>query len=183
VAARGTIEVMRKNASYEPRAQLWDKSFPGQIPDSPVLATTPPGNTFELEGNKLHIIEVGHADTDNSTVLHVPSIGLVVAGDVVYNGVHQYLAEARGTSGLRAWMKALDTVAALRPRNVVAGHKNKALADDPKTIDDTRNYLEDAERLIGSSHTADEFYNAMLERHPDRLNPGALWWGANALFS
>jgi len=42
-------------------------------------------------------------------------------------------------------------------------HKNKALQDDPKTIDETRRYLEDAERLISSSHTAREFYDAMLK--------------------
>lgn len=35
-------------------------------------------------------------DTDDTTVLHVPSIGLVVAGDVAYNGVHQYLLESGG---------------------------------------------------------------------------------------
>ncbi len=28
-----------------------------------------------------------------------------------------------------------------------------------------------------------ELCNAMVERHPDRLNPGALrFWGANAMF-
>jgi hypothetical protein len=65
---------MRQNNKFQ--AEEWDKFFPGQIPESPILATTPPGNTFELEGNKLRIVEVGHSDTDNSTVLHVPSIGL-----------------------------------------------------------------------------------------------------------
>jgi hypothetical protein len=35
-------------------------------------------------------------------VLHVPSIGLVVAGDVAYNGVHQYLAEGGGGGRRRA---------------------------------------------------------------------------------
>jgi glyoxylase-like metal-dependent hydrolase (beta-lactamase superfamily II) len=181
-AAEGTIEVMRMHAEPAHRAQLWDKSFPGQIPDTPVLATTPPGNRFELEGNELRIVDVGHSDTDKTTVLHVPSIGLVVAGDVIYNGCHQYLAETRG-GGLQAWMKAVDRVAALQPRAVVAGHKNKALDDDPKIVAETRRYLEDAERLIGTSRTALEFYNAMVELYPDRLNPSALWfWGAKTLF-
>lgn len=78
---------MHYHASPEVRAIAWDKNFPNQIPDSPVVATTPPGNTFELEGNELRIVEVGHTDTDNTTVLHVPSIGLVVAGDVVYRSI------------------------------------------------------------------------------------------------
>ena len=80
---------MRYHASPEVRANVWDKHVPNQIPRASVVATTPPGNTFELEGSELRIVEVGHTDTDNTTVLHVPSIGLVVAGDAVYNGVHQ----------------------------------------------------------------------------------------------
>jgi glyoxylase-like metal-dependent hydrolase (beta-lactamase superfamily II) len=181
-AAQGTIAVMRMHSEPAYRAKVWDKSFPDQIPDTPVLATTPPGDRFELEGNELHIVEVGHSDTDKTTVLYVPSIGLVVAGDVIYNGCHQYLAETHN-GGLQAWMKAVDRVGALQPRFVVAGHKNKVLKDDPKIIGETRRYLEDAERLIGTSHTALEFYDAMVKLYPDRLNPSALWfWGAKTLF-
>jgi glyoxylase-like metal-dependent hydrolase (beta-lactamase superfamily II) len=181
-ASPGTIEVMRYNASPAVRAQVWDNSFPGQIPDSPVLATSPPGNHFDLEGNELRIVEVGHTDTDKTTVLHVPAIGLVVAGDAIYNGAHQYLVEA-ANGGFEAWLQALDIVAALQPRHVVASHKNKARPDDPKIIDETRQYLEDAARLSQSSHTALEFFNAMVALYPDRLNPSALWfWGAKVLF-
>ena len=58
------------------------------------------------------------------------------------------------------------------------------LKDDPKIIAETRRYLEDAERLIGTTHTALDFYNAMIELYPDRLNPSALWfWGAKTLFA
>ena len=115
-------------------------------------------------------------------MLHVPSIGLVVAGDAVYNGVHQYLAES-ANGGIQKWIKALDTIAALRPRRVVASHKNPALDDDPQAIDETRGYLEDAERLSQTSHSALEFYKAMMEGYPSRLNPTALWfWGARVLF-
>lgn len=182
LAAPGTIEVMRYHASPEARATIWDKYFPGQIPDSPVVATSPPAGVFELEGNELRIVEVGHTDTDNTTVLHVPSIGLVVAGDAVYNGCHQYLVES-GNGGLQQWMRALDKVAALQPDRVVASHKNKALDDEPTAIGETRRYLEDVDRLSRECHTALEFFDAMLTLYPDRLNPSALWfWGAQVLF-
>jgi glyoxylase-like metal-dependent hydrolase (beta-lactamase superfamily II) len=182
LASEGTIEVMRYHGSPQARATIWDRQFPGQIPDSPVVATSPPAGTVELEGHELRIVEVGHTDTDNTTVLHVPSIGLVVAGDVVYNGVHQYLAES-ANGGLQRWMSALDLVAALQPDRVVASHKNPALDDDPKAIGETRRYLEDVDRLSRECHTALEFFDAMLKRYPDRLNPSALWfWGAQVPF-
>jgi glyoxylase-like metal-dependent hydrolase (beta-lactamase superfamily II) len=127
-------------------------------------------------------IETGHTDTDDTTVLHVPSIGLVVAGDVAYNGVHQYLLESAG-GGIEAWLTAIDKVAALRPRAVVAGHKNKDLPDDPAILDQTRQYLVDAHRLLDEKPTAREFFDRMLALYPDRLNPGPLWYGALGLLS
>ncbi|MEV4315179.1 MBL fold metallo-hydrolase [Actinocrispum sp. NPDC049592] len=178
-AAPGTIEVMRQQATTG-REQLWDLDFPGQIPDTTIHAVPVPATGFELEGEALQAVEVGHSDTDNTTVLHVPSIGLVVAGDVVYNGVHQYLLEG-GNDGLRQWLTAIDKVAALAPRTVVAGHKNRELPDTPSILDATRRYLEDVIRILGTHPTARDLYDQMLALHPDRLNPGPLWYGALGL--
>ncbi|HJP76503.1 MAG TPA: MBL fold metallo-hydrolase [Pseudonocardiaceae bacterium] len=178
-ATPGTIEVMHQQAG-QGRADLWDRDFPGQIPPSPVLSIPVPEAGFELEGELLHAIDVGHTDTDKTSVLHAPSIGLVVAGDVVYNGVHQYVLEG-GNGGLTEWLRALDTVAALRPRAVVAGHKNRALPDDPATIDSTRAYLLDVIELLDAKPAAREFYDEILRRHPDRLNPSPVWYAALAM--
>ena len=38
---------------------------------------------FELDGVALYPVEVGHTDTDATTMLHVPEMSLLVAGDVV----------------------------------------------------------------------------------------------------
>lgn len=178
-ATPGTIEVMHQQATTG-RTQLWDLDFPGQIPDTTVHAVPVPSSGFELEGELLAPIEVGHSDGDATTVLHVPSTGLVVAGDVVYNGIHQYLLEGGG-DGFHQWLDALDKVAALAARSVVAGHKNRALPDDPAAIDETRRYLTDVIEILAVGPTARELYDRMLERHPDRLNPGPLWYGALGL--
>ncbi|MEV7394309.1 MBL fold metallo-hydrolase [Streptomyces sp. NPDC091215] len=178
-ATRGTIEVMRREAT-QGRAEMWDRRFPGLIPDSPVVARPVPAEGFLLEQNLIQAVEVGHTDTDETSVLHVPSIGLVVAGDVAYNGVHQYILEG-GDGGLQAWLTAIDRVAALEPRAVVAGHKNKELTDDPAILDQTRQYLVDAIRLLGDKPTAREFYDRMTALYPDRLNRGPLWYGAVGL--
>jgi glyoxylase-like metal-dependent hydrolase (beta-lactamase superfamily II) len=180
-AAEGTIEVMRQQAGPS-REQLFDRIFPGQIPESPVLAEPVPARGFRLEDNLVVAVETGHTDTDKTTVLHVPSIGLIVAGDVAYNGVHQYILEG-GHGGLREWLRALDRVAGLHPRAVVAGHKDKNRPDDPAILDETRQYLQDAIRLLADKPTAREFYDQMTGLYPDRLNPGVVWLGARALLS
>ncbi|MEO3745503.1 MBL fold metallo-hydrolase [Plantactinospora sp. B5E13] len=178
-ATPGTIEVMHQQATVG-REQLFDRVFPGLIPESPVVAVPVPAEGFLLEGNPVRAVETGHTDTDQTTVLHVPSIGLVVAGDVVYNGVHQYLLETVD-GGLREWLEALDRVEELAPRAVVAGHKNRDRSDDPVCVDLTRKYLLDVERLLTEKSTAREFFDEMIRLYPDWVNRGPAWYGALGL--
>ena len=76
---------------------------------------------------------------------------------------------------------ALDRVEALAPRAVVAGHKNRDRPDDPASIDQTRKYLLNVERLLAEKPTAREFFDEMVRLYPDWVNPGPAWYGALAL--
>jgi hypothetical protein len=143
---------------------------------------TVPDNRFTLEGRDLVIVEVGHTDTEATSVLHVPDLGLVVAGDVIYNGAHLYLSES-SLAGLDKWRLAIDQVESLGARSIVAGHQNSKLDDDAvRTIAETREYLDVAEELLSTEKTAVDFFNAMVERYPDRLGRTVLWATAQAVF-
>ena len=98
------------------------------------------GDTFTLEGHELRIIEQGRTDSPDSTSLHVPSIGLIVAGDVVYNQCRMYVGDTTPESR-KNWIAALDRLAALNPAIVVAGHKKPGAPDSPSTIWETKRYL------------------------------------------
>jgi NAD(P)-dependent dehydrogenase (short-subunit alcohol dehydrogenase family) len=111
-----------------------------------VIADELEGNVIELEGHDLVVVEVGHTDTDYTTCLHAPSVGLVVAGDVAYNDVHLYLAESNEQTR-REWISALDTIESLNPRVVIAGHKRPGNDDNPKIIEETRQYIRDFNRV------------------------------------
>src|SRR5262249_12653271 len=149
---------------------VWNAHFPGKIPDDLTPADPLDGDSFELEGHELVAVEVGHTDTDATSVLHVPAIGLVVAGDAAYNGIHQYIAEA-DEPGRRDWIEALGHVEALKPEAVVAGHKQADRADDPAIIEETRQYIRDFDRLLGSADGPEDLYEQMLALYPDRVNP------------
>jgi glyoxylase-like metal-dependent hydrolase (beta-lactamase superfamily II) len=181
-ATAGTKQLMAVQNSAEFRADFWDRVFPGQLPAGEVDVNVVDEQGFELEDLRLQPVEVGHTDTDATTMLHVPETGLLVAGDVVYNGVHLYLTESGGVTGIDEWLAALDIAEALNPASVIAGHKKPRAFDNPSQIQATRRYLTDARRLLESSDTAEAFYAAMLGEHPDRLNPGALWGAAITLF-
>jgi glyoxylase-like metal-dependent hydrolase (beta-lactamase superfamily II) len=158
---------------------FWRKLFPGQIPDRLVVAEPLEASEFELEGQKLIVVDAGRTDTAASTSLHVPSMGLIVAGDVVYNGIHPYLGETDKQSR-QEWISSLDKLDALKARAVIAGHKLPDNDDDPRNIGETGRYLRDFDRLEAATTSARQLYDAMLELYPDRANPGSLWGGAKA---
>jgi len=181
VATTNTVKVMRFNASNI--LNIWKETFPGQIPDRLVISEELKGNVIDLEGHELIVVELGHTDTDHTTCLNVPSIGLVVAGDAAYNDVHLYLGESNAQTR-REWISALDKIESLNPRAVVASHKRPEYDDNPKIIEETRQYIRDFDRLVESTTTAQELYDRMLELYPNRVNPGyALWNSARAVKS
>lgn len=181
-ATQSTIARMTAATPDGVPASSWSTLFPGQLPDTPVqiMAEPIPGEGITIDGHPLIAVEAGHSDTDDTTVLHVPSIGLVAAGDVVYNNVHQYLAET-ADGGVAAWHQALDVVEALHPASVVAGHKDKTRGDTPANIVETRRYLDDAARMLAAEPTREEFFAQMLQRFPERVNPYIVWLTARRL--
>jgi glyoxylase-like metal-dependent hydrolase (beta-lactamase superfamily II) len=168
-------------AQYGPRwfDGFWNPRFPGQISGQRVTAEPLTDGLLDLEGEQLRAIELGHTDTDGTSALHVPSIGLVVAGDAVYGDVHLYLGEAKG-SGTEQWLSALDTIEKLQPTTVVAGHKRDTDADSPDNIDKTRRYIEDFTAAAARARDVTELYDAMVARYPNRANRGVLWNSAKS---
>ena len=179
VATPGVVETMRRQASPEFVSNFWEARYPGQIPEHLVIAEELKGSVIQLEGRDLLVVKVGHTDTEHTTCLHVPSAGLVVAGDAAYNDVHLYLAESN-TETRREWIAALDTIESLKPLAVIAGHKKPEMKDSPRIIGETRQYIRDFDRLARMATTARELYDEMLQLYPDRANPGSLWGAARA---
>jgi glyoxylase-like metal-dependent hydrolase (beta-lactamase superfamily II) len=177
VATRDAISVMQLQLSPPLLDGYWRARFPGQIDTTLAIAEELDGGVIALEDEELVSIPAGHTDTHSTTCLHVPSIGLVVAGDVAYNDVHIYLAESN-TDSRKEWIAALDMIEGLKPSVVVAGHKRPERADSPAIIEETRQYIRDFDRIAASSQTAEEVYSRMLALYPDRVNSAVLWISA-----
>jgi glyoxylase-like metal-dependent hydrolase (beta-lactamase superfamily II) len=180
VARREVIAVMQKPASAPVVSTYWKVRFPRQIDSTLVIADELKEGVIELEGEQLVSVPLGHTDTDSTTCLHVPSIGLVVAGDAAYNDVHLRLGESNAETR-KEWIAALDTIESLKPVAVVAGHKRLNATDTPNIIEETRRYIRDFDRIAANSGTALELYKQMLTLYPERVNPAVLWNSARAI--
>src|SRR5712671_5314868 len=180
VATREAIDVMRKQASVAVVRAYWEPRFPGQIDSTLVIADELVGGVLELEGEQLVSVPLGHTDTDSTTCLHVPSIGLAVCGDALYNDVHLHLGESNA-EGRKEWIAALDKVESLNPVAVIAGHKRPGAPDTPNSIEETRKYIRAFGRIAANTEQASELYEQMLSIYPDRVNPAILWYSARAV--
>lgn len=177
LATEGTLAGLRAQSDPAYLSGFWEALFPGQIPPLE-LPETLDGDRFELEGNELRAIEVGHTDTEGSTVLWVPRLGLLVGGDVVYNATYPYLTETTPESRLN-WIDALERLRDLHPAHVVSGHKQPQNGDSPADIDATIRYLRDVDETATTSVDALDFYRQLLAKQPGRTNIGSAWATAN----
>ncbi|HZM60517.1 MAG TPA: MBL fold metallo-hydrolase [Vicinamibacterales bacterium] len=162
VATVGTVRQMHAAAQNN-----WARSrFPGQIADSLALAEPVDDGHLELEGRPIHVIETGHTDTVDTTSLHIPDLDLIVAGDVAYNHCHMFVGATTAASRVE-WIAALDTLAALNPAAVVAGHKDPTCGNPPSVLAESRGYLEYFGQLREAAMADEELFDAMVSRYPD----------------
>jgi glyoxylase-like metal-dependent hydrolase (beta-lactamase superfamily II) len=147
------------------RVDTYRAWLPDQLADRIVVPDALDSDHFDLEDHALRVIETGHTDSIESTALYVPDLDLIVSGDVVYNHCHMYLGDTTPESRL-AWVSALDTLAALNPTAVVAGHKDPTRGDPPSSIGESRGYIEAYGQLYEAGTRGRELFEAIVSRYP-----------------
>ena len=97
--------------------------------DSTVIPEPLDAHTLQLDDSELRVIDLEQADIAPTSIVHIPSIGAVIAGDAIYNGVNPFLA-ASGPADWPKWVASVDRIAELNPTTVIAGHKVPERGDD-----------------------------------------------------
>src|SRR5260370_19211047 len=85
-------------------------------------------------------IEVPQADISPASILHIPPLDTVVAGDAIYNGVHAFLGETSPGQG-SDFAATVQFISSLSPSRVIAGHKRPELDDGSRCFAETLSYL------------------------------------------
>ena len=177
VATAAVVKHMDSQAEAELFGAFWQPSFPGQLerPNRGLVHALSEGNKLYIEGHEMLAIEAGHSDADDSSFLYVPDLSLVVAGDICYNDMHQWLRDSP-TEGLReSWIAALEKIASLKPATVIAGHKRPGAVDGINNVYATIVYIRAFGEIKEKSKNAEELYQGMIERYPNRVNRLILW--------
>jgi glyoxylase-like metal-dependent hydrolase (beta-lactamase superfamily II) len=163
-------------------------TFTGWFGDQIALPTSVPeaitDGTLTVDGHVLRAVDVEQADIAPSSLLHVPGLDAVIAGDAVYNGIHQMLALTEPADWHR-WIASVDAIAALAPRTVIAGHRNPEAPDDDgvRLLAETRSYIEDFAAATQRSSAPDEVVAQMRAKYPDHGNLTTLLVSARSAFA
>jgi glyoxylase-like metal-dependent hydrolase (beta-lactamase superfamily II) len=179
IATPETVKEIK--ATWAGKVKQWAPMYGDLITKKPIIPTALEGNTLTLEGQTLEI-KHGTGDEALETYVWIPSIKTVVAGDIVFRGVHPWTAEGKA-DGRKAWVKTLDEIAALKPDVVIAGHKDPKAKDDAGGVRWTRDYLKAFDAAVASSKSADEVTGKLKKQYGDAQLDVILQIGAGAQYA
>lgn len=167
--------------TWKAKTRQWGPMYGALVPAAPQLPVALAGNTITLEGETLEI-HAAQGDSTDNTYVWIPSTRTLIAGDIVYAGVHPWTAETTAASR-KAWLATLDQIAALRPETVIAGHKDPKAKDDASAIAQTRSYLQLFDAAVASSKTSAEVQQKVKAKHGGLQLDIILTLGADAQFA
>ena len=128
VALPSVVAAIRNG--WDARYKVWSATYGGNVPATgPILPEELTGTTLSLEGEMLQLVGGVQGDGPNNSFVWIPSIRTVVAGDIVFSGVHFGVPSGNGRT---EWLKTLDQLSALKPEVVIPGHQ---VAGAPKRPD------------------------------------------------
>ena len=129
----------------------------------------------DLGGLPVEVTYVGPARSQGDSFAWLPTEGVAITGDVVFNGLFPLVRE-----DVERWLSALDRLQRLEPRHVVPGH---GPVGDARTLAWQRALIEDVYEAVKSRYTAGvPVEEAAAEGPPQRLatlpQAHARWPGA-----
>jgi glyoxylase-like metal-dependent hydrolase (beta-lactamase superfamily II) len=175
-----TAAAIEQYKSEYPQVVGWlKKNMPAEAPSTMPIPDVLPGNHFTVDGQAIEIMQ-GQGDEAKTlnNFLWIPSLRAVITGDMVFNGVHAWLANSTPESRA-AWLESLNSLTRLHPQILVAGHKkNDQTADSPAAIEATARYIRDFDQARQGSANANDLVAAMKTKYPDLALPDKILWQA-----
>ena len=120
-----------------------------------------------LEGRRLEVLGPFQGDAANSSVVWIPSIGTLVASDLIFDHAHAWLSAAKSPELRQQWLDALDRLEALQPKVVVPGHAPSNTYLSPASINYTRQYIKTFIAKMETTRDAAELTTEMNRIYPD----------------
>jgi glyoxylase-like metal-dependent hydrolase (beta-lactamase superfamily II) len=158
--------VDRINQVYQEKIDKWKKILGSGATSHVVGIEKFDGSFIEFESSRIEVLKDIQGDTDENTMLWIPGQRILIAGDVLFNNMHVYVAET-DSKAREKWLNSLNKIRKLRPSVVIPGHSKVGAPLDASTaVDFTENYLLAFEDELKKAKDPDSLINTMKERFP-----------------
>ena len=173
--------------SYEGKLKAWAHLGPN-LPTRLVDITPLTDTVLTVDDTSLEVRRGSDQLGDRAWYVFEPGSRSLIGGVLLFEGLHVWTADS-ATRELRAeWIRVLDTLEALQPTYVVAGHRTAGAPTDLTAIAHTREYLELFEKTIAESSDAAEAEASLVAAYPDaglkiaaglgtKVAKGEMTWG------
>jgi glyoxylase-like metal-dependent hydrolase (beta-lactamase superfamily II) len=179
VALPATIAGIQK--TWQAKVKQWKPIYKDAIVAKPLIPEPLATTALELDGEKIEIVGGLQGDAADSSYVWIPSLGAVVAGDIVYDAVFPWTAETT-VEDRKAWAATLDKIAAHNPKLVVPGHQKPDGQQNPANVQFTKDYLAAFDEAAASSKNAGELQTKLKGKYPDAALDVILKIGSEAAF-
>ncbi|WP_441251269.1 MBL fold metallo-hydrolase [Kitasatospora sp. McL0602] len=177
-APQVVAEIARTGAA---KVAQWKPVYGDDIPDQPLLPAALLPQPLMIDRQLIRVLYLGQGDCASSTLVHVPSVRTVVAGDFAYNGTHVWTADT-GPAEREQWIHNLGRIADLDVDRVIAGHRAPGADDDAvRVLGFTGEYLQDFDHALAAHpHDPEALIAALGSRYGGLTLPAILELGAAA---
>jgi glyoxylase-like metal-dependent hydrolase (beta-lactamase superfamily II) len=180
VALASTVADIQK--TWRDKVAVWKPTYGDNITSNPIIPDVLDGTTLTLEGQSLQIFGNVQGDEANNSFVWIPSLKAAVCGDIDYNGVFPWTMETTPAQRID-WTNTINTIAALNPTVVVAGHKDPTLKDDATTLDFTKGYLSYYDLTLPTATSSADFQSKITTHYPGLQLEVILQLAADAAFA
>jgi glyoxylase-like metal-dependent hydrolase (beta-lactamase superfamily II) len=137
-----------------------DSKSTDQIAATIVVPEIIPSNEIEVDGLKLKVIPLQSGESESAAMIYISESGTLISGDVFYNKVHLWLRDGKFTE----WIKNIELVKRISGlKTIYPGHGEKS---DLSVIGENINYIENFEKTMSVSSSAEEVVRAMKKIYP-----------------
>jgi glyoxylase-like metal-dependent hydrolase (beta-lactamase superfamily II) len=178
LAAPATVALMRGKA--EAKVKAWTGLLGDNGPktvDDLVFPTPSKAKTLLVDGQKVEIVEAA-VPGDRGRYVWVPSLRAVFGGVLVFGGAYPWVADTPSPADRKAWLEALDAIAARKPKIVVPGHMATDWPLDASGVAFTHDYLAAFEVELAKAADSAALIAAMKQRYPKAVMGVSLELGA-----
>ena len=144
-----------------------NRTAPAELPDSLITPTELTSMTLTVDGQEIEIIPDLQGDVPkmSNSIVWIPSLRTVIAGDIVFNRIHAWAGTSDSTTRAR-WRESIARITQLKPAVVIAGHKAPSAPDTPDVLRGMDNYLTDFDAAVAEYSDPDAVVARMKTKYP-----------------